>query len=235
MSKCTAPWLSRPRHPDQGFTLVEIMFSIFILAVAVTTVMGLLAAGARRQGLERDREVANQLAVAIAETAYFAPAAQADVIEAALVAPNSVIRELPAHLVEQIRSPDGSLERALALNAKIVYLGTHEPTGNIIDPLQLRVIAALVTPDNGNVVPADPNWSPSLACRTLVCWSADWMRLYESEDNGSGGHVDRNNSSVLVGERDYGPLSPGSYITAVEVGRFNLYNPHQPLTLRGAP
>lgn len=233
MSNGRLLWWGQRAGPAQAFTLIEIMFSILILAVAVTTVMGLLAAGARRQGLERDREIANQLAVAIAETAYFAPAAQTDVIEAALAAPNTVVRELPPFLAERIRSPDGSLERAVALGSKIVYLGTHEAPApaNAIDPLQLRVIAALVTADNGTVLPTAANWSPSLACRTLVCWSADWMRLYECEDNGSGGDADRNNNNV----RDYGPLPPNSHITAVEVGRFNLYNPHQPLTLRGAP
>ncbi len=214
-----------------GFTLVEIMFSIFILAVSVTTVMGLLAAGARRQGLERDREIANQLAVSLGEAAYFAPATQTEFMAAALQAPGTVIRALPTFLAARISSPDGSLERAVTLGYPLVYLDTHD--AQVIDPLQLRVIAALVTAEGDAALPTAANWAPSLACRTLVCWSAGWMRLYECEatDAGNDAAVDRNHD----GQRDYGPLPPGSHITAVEVGRFNLYEPHQPLTLRGAP
>lgn len=216
------------RSPSAAFTLVEIMFSIFILAVAVTTVMGLLAAGARRQGLERDREIANQLAVAIGEAAYFAANATTELMQRALDS-GSTFAELPTHLAGRIRSADGSLERAIALGAKVVYLDTHDVQP--IDPLQLRIIAAFVTPEGGNVVPTGANWSPSLACRALVCWSADWTRLYECEDDGGGGLVDRNRNGV----RDYGPLAPGSEVDAVEVGRFNVYDPHVALTLRGLP
>lgn len=218
------------RH-HQGFTLVEIMFSIFILAVAVTTVMGLLAAGARRAGLERDREIANQVAVAIGEAAYFASVmGSSELMQRAIDAGGAIV-ELPSFLAARIRSPDGSLERAVALGAKVVYIGAYIP-GQAIDPLQLRVIAALVTPDGEATVPSGANWSPALASRTLVCWSADWMRLYECEyATETGGFTNRNQNLV----QDYGPLAPGSEVVAVEVGRFNLYDPHLALTLRGLP
>ncbi len=222
-------WL-RPRAASEAFTLVEIMFSIVILAVAVTTVMGLLAAGARRQGLERDREIANQLAVAIGEAAYFAPPTEvsSELMQRALNAGGAIV-ELPEFLAARIRSPDGSLERAVALGNTVVYIGAFL-AGQTIDPLQLRVIAAFVTPDGEATVPSGANWSPALASRTLVCWSVDWCRLYEFEFfDEAGGYSDRNNNS----QQDFGPLVPGSSVVAVEVGRFNLYDPHVALSLSG--
>lgn len=223
----------------KAFTLTEILFSMLILAVAVTTVMGLLAAGAKRHGLERDREIANQLAVTIGEAAYLqsAPAlAPYDLVEAALLNPRANLVELPPALARRLRSADGSLERAVGLRQKVVYLGPV--TGRSADEGQLRVIAAFVTTDGANAVPGGSTWSPHLACRTLVCWSADWPALEDGEFGVDAGgnltsaiHVDRDGD----GTWDYGPVASSSIIEAVEVGRFNCYDPHVTLTLQGAP
>lgn len=223
----------------QAFTLTEILFSMLILAVAVTTVMGLLAAGAKRHGLERDREIANQLAVTIGEAAFLQSAptlAPYDVVEAALLNPRANLVELPPALARRLRSADGSLERAIGLRQKVVYLGPF--SGHRADEGQLRVIAAFVTTDGTAAVPAGTTWSPHLACRTLVCWSADWPSLEDCEFGIDGGgnltsavHVDRDGD----GTWDYGPVAASSIIEAVEVGRFNCYDPHLTLTLQGAP
>lgn len=223
----------------KAFTLTEILFSMLILAVAVTTVMGLLAAGARKHGLERDRELANQLAVTIGEAAYLQPAptlAPYDLVRAALLNPRANLVELPPALARRLRSDDGSLERAVGLGQPVVYLGPVG--GRSADAGQLRVIAAFVTTDGAAAIPAGTTWSPHLACRTLVCWSADWPALEDSEFGLDGGgnltstiHVDRDGD----GTWDYGPVASSSMIEAVEVGRFNCYDPHVTLTLQGAP
>jgi hypothetical protein len=129
-----------------AFSLVETLFAMVIVAVAVTTSMAALAAGTRNHSMTRDRQVAAQIAQYALEDFYFqrmpASATTRPDLECALVAGSS-FAQVPVAIAARLVSESGDLERVVGSGGPLFYL---KPSGRLIDRSQTRLVFAVVTP-----------------------------------------------------------------------------------------